>query len=699
MAMRFPWRTFVFLLTILTLPTGTASAAESQWWTANTAADHARAEAVGVRVDAQGVLRLAPRTTISTTDSLTVAWAAVVLRDGSVAVAGDRGRVLRWSAARGWTVWARLGPGPVLALAADGDGVIAGTGPRGRVLRVAANGDTTLLADTGERYVWGIAPAPDGWWFATGTRGRVLRWRAGRTSIALDTEEGNLVSMTGDGRGGVYVGGDARGRVYHVPADGAARTLFDAPEDEVRAVARSTDGHVWALALAAAATTDDEDREEGPRPVRTAPSDGRAVLYRITPEGQATTWWTSPQPVGYALLDTPEGPLVGTGTRAGVQRVERIQGASLLWAPAAAQVTALANGSEGTVYAVTSNPVSLARIGPDVGREGTLTSAVQDARRFSRFGRVVAESAGSVTFETRTGNGAEPDTTWSRWESVRGDGGIVSPSARFLQWRVRLTSADARVDEVSISRREANLPPRVEDLSVAAQGRDFREGGMSSRTESVTQTLPSGQKVEYSATIPAGGKALREMPLWARGLRTMQWRGVDPNGDVLRYAVEVRREPEGPWIRIARDLEVSLLTWNTDTFGDGRYRVRVIASDEEGNPIGEGLTGESWSEAFRVDNTAPEVLTLEAVHTKDGVRVTGRARDGQGWLLRLDLSTDDGPWRPVSPTGGIADTGTLEFAVTLPRLEPGAHLVSLRAVDAAGNSATRAVQVTVPVRR
>ena len=47
--------------------------------------------------------------------------------------------------------------------------------------------------------------------------------------------------------------------------------------------------------------------------------------------------------------------------------------------------------------------------------------------------------------------------------------------------------------------------------------------------------------------------------------------------------------------------------------------------------------------------------------------------DGQGWLQRLDVSVDDGPWRPVSPEGGFSDAPRLTFRVTLPEAGPGPH--------------------------
>ena len=68
-------------------------------------------------------------------------------------------------------------------------------------------------------------------------------------------------------------------------------------------------------------------------------------------------------------------------------------------------------------------------------------------------------------------------------------------------------------------------------------------------------------------------------------------------------------------------------------------------------------------------------------------------------LARLDLATDDGDWRTVSPDGGLADQAELSFTVVLTDLEAGTHLISMRAVDEAGNATTRAVQVTVPGAR
>jgi len=105
------------------------------------------------------------------------------------------------------------------------------------------------------------------------------------------------------------------------------------------------------------------------------------------------------------------------------------------------------------------------------------------------------------------------------------------------------------------------------------------------------------------------------------------------------------------------------------------------------------------SEPFPVDNTAPSVTRLDARPETGAVRIETRAEDASSPIVRLEVSVDDGDWRDLSPDGGIADRRALEARVRLPDLDPGAHVVSVRAVDQAGNTATRAARFTIPGSR
>jgi hypothetical protein len=699
-------RRLLAVLVLLAALAPAGRAADTQWWILDTPGDHAKSEARGVVVRPDGSLEPGPAVRTVALDSVAVVWAAVPLPDGSVALGCDDGRVLRWSERGGVRPWARLAAGQVLSLAADGEGVVAGTGPEGLVYRIGARGDTSLLARTGERYVWGLAAAgARSWYAATGTQGRLLRLEAGSARVVADTDEKNLVSLVGDGQGGAFAGGDSKGRVLHLRRDGTLRTVFDASEDEIRALALGADGALYAAALSSpGAPADDKGGE--PRPAATAPPGGRSVLYRIVPDSAAVAWWTAPQPLVFALAVAPAGPgpggvLVATGNRAALYRVERAAGATQLLATAQGQLTALAARRDGGVLVAASNPAAIWLVGPAAAERGELLSMPLDARRIARFGRVLwqGEAGGSrVELATRSGNTDEPDTTWSAWEPVRGSGqggSVVSPPARYLQWRLAVAGGHARIASVETSWRERNLPPRVEDVYVAPQGQGFREGELQPRLEPVTQSLPGGQRVEYSAPPATTPRQLRELPAWARGLRSVQWRASDPNGDPLRFRVEVREEGSAAWMELAKDLEQPNWTWDTSALPDGRYRVRVLAGDEAGNAVGEETVAEGVSQPFTVDNTPPVVTALAARAEAGAVRVSGAASDAASPLQRIEVSLDDGPWRAVTPAGGFTDQRTHAFDVRLERVDRGGHAVSVRVVDLAGNAATRAERVTV----
>ena len=682
-----------------------ARAAETQWWTSDTAEDYAKSEARGLVVRPDGAIELGPLARFTAAESLGVVWAAVVMKDGSVALAGDRGLVLRYrpqGSDGGFSVMARLRVGQVLSLAVDGDGLIAGTGPEGLVYRIGARGDTTLVARTGERYVWGLAPAAGGGWYAaTGTRGRLLRLRGRDVRIVLDTEESNLVSMVSGPRGTVFAGGDSRGRIYRVGGEGEPRTVYDAGEDEVRALAFGADGALYAAALSASAVSEEEgEPAQRPTPVKSAVTGGRAVIYRIVPDSVAASVWTSPQPFVFALAGSPAGMVVGTGNRAGVYVVDPVSGATQWLQGPQGQITALAADARGGLYAATSNPGGLWRIGPGKAAEGELLSQVFDARRFAAFGAIrwQGEAGGStVRLSTRSGNTDPLDSTWSAWS--RGGSGeeprSAAPPARYFQWRLEVSGGAPRIQAVEASWRERNLPPRVEELTVAPQGQGFREGTLTPRSESVTQSLPGGQKVEYSTPPAASPRPLRDLPVFARGLRTLQWRGSDPNGDALRYTVSVRNESGGSWIEVDKELESSAFTWDTGALPDGRYRVRVVASDAAGNALGEALTGEAVSAPFRIDNTAPQVTEMAADPVPGAILVSGQAEDATGPLTRIEVSLDNDEWRVITPEGGLADERTLSFRASIPEVAPGEHTVSVRVIDLAGNTVTRARRVTV----
>jgi hypothetical protein len=698
-------RAFLLLAAGLALfpATDCADASETRWWATASSAAYEDAGSDGLVIDPDGVVTLGPAASVTLLDSIEVVWSAAVLANGRIALGGNGGRILLASRGRAAAPWVTLPVGQVLSLLADGDDLIAGTGPEGFVYRIRPNGDTTRIAVTGERYVWALAAAGrSGWYAATGIRGRVLHvGRDGRTRVVFDNDAGNVVALIEDGRGGAYAGDDTRGRIVHLRADGSARTLFDAEEDEVRALALGADGALYAAALTSSAVQNADGAEDAkPRPARRPTSRETSRVYRIVADSASVVWWSTSRTAIFALAPAREGVLAATGNRAGLFLLDGPGRASQWLAPLQGQITAVTRSSDGVFYAATSNPAALWELRPGERRSGELRSPVFDAKRLAQFGTIrwLGEAGGArVELETRSGNAAIPDTTWSLWTAPRGAGdgrGVASPPARYLQWRLRLAGGQPRIETVEVAWRENNLPPMVEALRVAPQVDGFREGRLSTRTEPVTQELPGGRKVEFSLKRKSDESDLKSLPLWVQGLRTVQWNAEDPNEDPLRYRLDARRDGDSDWTPVARDLEDSVFVWDTNGVPDGRYRLRVTASDIEGNAVGEER--ESWAigSLVVIDNTPPVLTSLDVTGGRGRVTVRGAAADA-GTIARIEVSIGDGAWRTITPAGGMADDERPAFDATLDGLAAGVHSVTVRVVDRAGNFAVRAARATV----
>ena len=88
------------------------------------------------------------------------------------------------------------------------------------------------------------------------------------------------------------------------------------------------------------------------------------------------------------------------------------------------------------------------------------------------------------------------------------------------------------------------------------------------------------------------------------------WKVDNPDADALRYRVAFKREGQTQWRDALKADEVHTKTeldWETSALPEGKYRVRVEASDETGEPARPG------AEARRcVWATATMVITLQS---------------------------------------------------------------------------------------
>ena len=95
------------------------------------------------------------------------------------------------------------------------------------------------------------------------------------------------------------------------------------------------------------------------------------------------------------------------------------------------------------------------------------------------------------------------------------------------------------------------------------------------------------------------------------------------------------------------------LEWDTAALPEGKYRVRVEASDEPANPPDQVQKHALESEAVLVDNTPPRIENLQIV----GRRLRAHVVDGTSPIARVEIAVDGKlEWRPVAAADGIYDT-------------------------------------------
>jgi hypothetical protein len=232
--------------------------------------------------------------------------------------------------------------------------------------------------------------------------------------------------------------------------------------------------------------------------------------------------------------------------------------------------------------------------------------------------------------------------------------------------RARFVRPDAELRELILPFVTDNLRPIVTEVSAASKStvHETKEG-----------------------LAASGGEALKH-----DSVVHVTWKIDNPDQDALRYRLAYRREGE-PWRDMLRTDEIvtkAEYEWETATLPEGKYRVRVEASDEVANPPDQVLKHTLETSGVLVDNTPPTFASLAF----RGRRLTARVIDGVGPITRVDISIDGhAEWRPLAPVGGIYDSSDESFDADVSAVvPPGTHIVAVRAFDAAGNFVVREIQ-------
>ena len=722
-------RAFGFSLFALTAGTSATRAAATRIWVCDSASDFSTGEARGVSVAMDGTLVLSRESRRVDGISEATLFSAVRDREGNILIGtGNEGKILRVLPAGKVEALATLPEKEVTALAVSPEGVLyAGGSPGGKIYRIE-KGKAAPYYETKAQYVWALAFAGKTLYAATGLPGEIHRVSAaGKGERVHATRDPHVRSLYSDSKGRLWAGTSGSGLVLRVDPSGAVSTVYDSSKSEITSITGSGDGRVWVAASSAEMPSTSQEPISAPapqpaaRPTRQANArEGEEAQEkpevsvtvgqpRLAPPHPGTRQggyssevllfeeaepprqvWSSPDEIVFDLApdSISSSVLAATGPNGKLYRV----GANL-WSLDRTfdekQVTALAGNA-----VATNSATALYRLseGP---RRGEYVSAVKDTGRTSRFGAYRFDGdvpAGSrVEFSFRSGESGLPDSTWSDWSAYAPPAQaatVTAPPARYLQWKVRMTSDGGKlpvIRRVESAYRNRNAAPVIE--SFVALGPSEVLARSASGLSNVFETSAPDEKgiftsLEESKSEPPPRRLLR------KGYRTLTWKGSDADNDTLTYDIAFKPAGSEHWLTLKKGLREAFYSFDTAALPDGEYVVRLTASDAESNPE-EGKSSSRDSSPIVVDNIPPVIRRLPG-----GAGVFEfEAKDDASPIFEVEYSVDAKEWVRVEPKDGLSDSPLETYRIRLDPTWKGAFLL-IRVTDAARN--VSAASFTVP---
>ncbi len=419
------------------------------------------------------------------------------------------------------------------------------------------------------------------------------------------------------------------------------------------------------------------------------------AIYHIDPLGLVNEVFRESVMILRILPDPADQDrlLVATGSEGQLYRLDpAAEETTILVALQPQQIPALIARADGRVLLGTANPASLVMLEKGFAKVGEFTSPPLDATQISLWGtlHVTAEMppGTSMKVQTRSGNVGDPEGDgWAAWTDageINPDDAVAalsprpldvpSPPARFIQYRLVLLGNGA-------------LSPVTQKMELAYVLPNLKP---------VIQSV----RATYAPAQPGGGGrgapgVPAEEPQAATTLQ-IEWVASDPNNDQLNYTLEYQPAGSDKWLPLAQDIREATMAWATRRVPDGRYVLRLTASDSPDNPADMALKASRLSDPVVVDNTPPDIAIVKKALQNGTLTVNVVANDKLSTIKSLHYAVDSADdWQQVLPDDLIFDSTKEAATVKIADLSPGPHVVTLRAIDALGNAKYEALMIEV----
>ena len=672
-----------------------------------------------VSILSEGKLTLAPKSVRLLDTGDPFIWSVVADKKGNFFLGtGNDGRVYRVTSFGDSSLFFDAQELEVYALALDKqDNLYAGTSPNGKVYKITPSGKATVFFEPNETYVWALVfDSKSNLYVATGEKAKIYQVKPdGTSTILFESDQAHIRCLAFDAKDQLFAGSSGNGYVYKLLPEPKAFVLYDTQMEEVHSLAISSEGEVFAAAYGepgrmpapgasrssdkpfSASNEEQQAKQTSSGEVTLSPQSivpqnimlptrTRTSLFRIDKNGYAKDLWdVNDESIQIIILDQSGNIIIGTGERGKLYQMNRAGETSLILKADEPQITALNTaGSHGLIMG-TSNMARCYRIGAEASNSGSFESETIDTGAHTSWGVLSWEcetNGCKVSLYTRAGNTERPELTWSSWTKVQ-EGEVLrisSPTARFLQWKCEfqgMGKTSPVLDKVSITYIQKNLPPEITAVIIHKPGEYYE----------IKESSDSG-------TNPGSGKSglLFPQPLTKsenkKGFRSVEWLFQDPNIDGLTFDVFYSNLDDKLWKPLTKDWEGSGYSWDSAQMADGKYQIKVSASDAPSNPEKLALAAEKLSDPFIIDNTAPEIIDISPGRNGQQRVIGFRVSDKWNLISNVQYSIDAGGWQMIYPIDGICDSEKERFEITIPTDHTGPLCLAIKAMDSANNVGT-----------
>jgi hypothetical protein len=613
-------------------------------------------------------------------------------------ISGEKCRLCRFEADEMEIIFEPDDAKYIFAITIDYSGnIYLGTGPEGKVYKLDSLGKKgQVVYDSLDKNILSLAAGEDGYIYAGSyTRGLVYKInpRAKKATVLYDSDEPEITALlfmgslggnqitdrkpedAPDTFGGLYAAATSAKVVQaqtqfaaQEPSDGRPETEAENSEDSSRNDSERK------LTIANAKEPSSGKSGQRTTPVRKVKKPGKAsYIYRVSKDGFVNNIFDETV-IFFCLAEEDGNLLAGTGNSAQLFSIDPAaeEEAVIYEDEQASQVTAIAVAGD-DVYLGTANPAKLIKLGSGFTPEGSYTSDLVDAGQPANWGKLQLEAdipqGCTVRVASRSGNVKDVnDPTFSEWteaEEITGPIQLKCPLGRFCQYKLVLESESGDksplIREVAVASTVPNLPPKIESVTIDR--------------------------------ISAANKT---------GFFKISYRTKDENSDKLIYRIDFRKFGRTNWIELKDELDAASFEWDGKAVEDGRYEVRVTASDERSNTTSTKLSGSRISDPVVIDNTGPVVknIKMSSARKNAGYRIFEiEVQDEFSAIGKLEYTLDSNTdWISTVPEDLVYDTKNEMFAIRIDAkkdLPRGDHVLTIKASDAVGNTTYKSIEINI----